>query len=138
MWKRVPFLVAACLFGSAWFAPSAALAQPAPSVTGKIHSLCEGIGLDPSELGFTYCVMSLKASVDLAIEFKAPINPSAPSGPAADPFGPNNFFRSPPREQHARESSACTALGFGPGSSMFRQCVGSLDQTLQQVDSNGG
>lgn len=130
--------MAACLVGSAWIVGPAAMAQPAPSVTGKIHSLCEGVGLDPGELGFTYCVMSLEASVDLATEFKAPVNPNAASGPAANPAGPDSFFRSPPREQRARESSACTALGFGPGSSMFRQCVGSLDQTLSQMNSNNG
>lgn len=130
--------MAACLFGSAWFVPSAALAQPAPSMTGKIHSLCERIGLDPNELGFTYCVISLKASVDLAIEFKAPVDANAPSGPAADPNGPENFFRSPPREQHVREGSACAALGFELGSPMSRQCVGSLDQMLQQVSSSAG
>jgi hypothetical protein len=135
MRKRVPFLLVACLFGSTWFVPSAALAQPAPPVTAKIHSLCEGIGLDPGLLGFTYCVMSLKASAELAAEFKAPINLG--SGPAL-PYRPGSFFPNTAREQNAREGAACTALGFGPGSSMFRQCVGSLDAMLQQADSHGG
>lgn len=133
MRKRVPFLIAACLFGSAGFVPSAALAQPAPPVTAKIHSLCEGIGLDPSLLGFTYCVMSLKASAQLAAEFRAPINLG--NSPAL-PYRPGSFFPNTAREQNEREGAACTALGFGPGSSMFRQCVGSLDAMLQQANNN--
>jgi hypothetical protein len=138
MLKRVPFfMAAACLAGSAWIA-GPAMAQPASPLTGKIHRVCEGVGLDPGELGFTYCVMSLEASVDLAAEFKAPVNPNASSGPAADPTGPDSFFRSPPREQHARVGAACAALGFGPGSSMFRQCVGSLDQTLSRINASNG
>lgn len=133
MRKRVPFLVAACLLGSVWFVPSAALAQPAPAAAAKIHSLCEEIGLDPSLLGYTYCVMSLKASVQLAAEFRAPINLG--NGPAL-PYQPGSFFPNTAREQNKREGAACTALGFGPGSSMFRQCVGSLDAMLQQANNS--
>lgn len=143
MFKRLTLLVAAA--GLAGYAsivsPAAAMAEPASwPLAGRINHLCVDVGLAPDEIAFTYCVISLKASVELAAEMRLEAGPPVAVGPApgATPTGPGSFFRSPPVEQHAREGGACASLGFIPHSSIFRQCVSSLDRMLTQTTFVGG
>jgi len=142
MFKRIALLIAAAgLAGYASIVSPAAMAEPVASpLAGRINQLCVGVGLDPDEIGFTYCVISLKASVELAAEMHLSAGPPADVAPApgASPTGPGSFFRSPSLEQRAREGGACADLGFEPHTSIFRQCVSSLDRMLTQLTFVGG
>jgi hypothetical protein len=138
MLKWISVFFAAACFSAAVFAQPAVAQPNASPVTEAIHELCQHIGLDPSEIGFTYCVTSLEASIELAAQLRIPVSPIAVKGPGGEPSGADGFFRSPPLEQRAREGGACMSLGLPENSPIFLQCVSSLDSVLMQTTMNGG
>jgi hypothetical protein len=105
------------------------LAACSGSVSGVAASLqhaqtqaaCASAGLDPSEAPYVYCVMSLEQS-----------GAALPAGGRAVP-APAPAIGTP----YNQAETACGNLGFAPASAGYANCVGNLDQTLEDAQRVG-
>jgi len=101
------------------FAPFAQAEEASSGQISLVDQTCAQVmGLQPGQTYFALCRQSLSDALPAASQNIAD---------AADGEAHKSFYEVSPMRRWNRENTACGQIGLRPGSTVFHQCVASLD-----------